>query len=164
MAISTSNTTPKDVKIDFDTTLLEGDFAIDPDTQDFKTETGIKTAVVISLFTDRRAEDDDILPDINSDDKRGWWGDLILPAADDDRIGSRLWLLNREKTTPDVLIRAKNYVVEALQWMLDDKIVKKINVETERQGIAGNDRLAIGIEIFTIQGSIYKLEIPGDIY
>lgn len=47
-------------------------------------------AVVISLFTWRRAQ-----PDDNADQPNGWWGDT-WPAVQNDRYGSRLWLLQRQ--------------------------------------------------------------------
>ncbi|MBC1112574.1 phage GP46 family protein, partial [Escherichia coli] len=50
-------------------------------------------SVVISLFTWRRAE-----PDDNADVPMGWWGDT-WPAVQNDRYGSRLWLLQRSKLT-----------------------------------------------------------------
>ena len=64
------------------------------------TEEGLRTAVLISLMTDRRARLDDALP---SDDgnRRGWWGDVA--AEGNDRIGSRLWLLSRAKATTETL-------------------------------------------------------------
>ncbi len=49
-------------------------------------------AVVISLFTWRRAE-----PDDNADVPMGWWGDT-WPAVQNDRYGSRLWLLPAQQT------------------------------------------------------------------
>jgi phage gp46-like protein len=55
----------------------------------------LESAVLISLFTDRRAEASDVVPD-GSNDRRGWWGDsgsLYL-------IGSRLWLLRRAVWSP----------------------------------------------------------------
>lgn len=33
----------------------------------------LQTAMIISLFTDRVARDDD---DIDGEDRRGWWGDM----------------------------------------------------------------------------------------
>lgn len=152
-------TTPKDIRVSFDTSLLQGDFLFDSDLQDLESESGIESAVIVSLFTDRRAEDDDILPDPQSTDRRGWWGDLTADITG-DQIGSRLWLLSREKTLESVLIRAKEYAEESLQWMLDDNIVEKIEVETQRQGIPGNDVLALGIKIYTFSGSIYTVSIP----
>ncbi len=92
--------------------LVNGDLAHDHD---------IKTAVIISLFTDRRAADDDRLPFPDSS-KRGWWADALLTR----RIGSRLWLLFREKQTQDVVNRCNEYGKEALQWLVDDGIAKTV--------------------------------------
>jgi phage gp46-like protein len=86
----------------------------------------LQTAVLISLFTDRIAAASDVIPD-GTDDLRGWIGDL----GADYPIGSRLWLLDRKKQTDDVLQTAKDYCVEALQWMLDDGVVAKFDVTTE---------------------------------
>lgn len=100
-------------------------------------ETGLKSAVIISLFSDRRANPDDALPDPAAADRRGWWGDNF--AAQGDQIGSRLWLLSREKQLSSVLLRAKEYCKEALQWLIDDGIAKSIDVRPEivRDGVLG---------------------------
>lgn len=81
------------------------------------------TAAYISLFTDRVANVDDVIPD-GSGDPRGWWGD----AGETYPIGSRLWLLSREKQRTVVLQDAQAYVAEALQWMLDDGVVASFDV------------------------------------
>ena len=47
----------------------------------------------------------------------------------------------------------KQDINDALQWMIDDKIVQKINVNLERQGIPGNDRLAFVVEILKRDGN-----------
>lgn len=104
---------------------------------------GIESAVVISLFTDARAgDDDDVLPD-GSDQRRGWWGDTYA-AQSGDRIGSRLWLLAREKQVPEVLERAREYAAEALQWLIDDGIARAVNVQAE---VVRNGVLGLSIEI-----------------
>ena len=97
---------------------------------------GLETAVIISLFTDRRAEGDDELP--AGDDRRGWWGDA-LAEVEGDRIGSRLWLLSREKQLPSVVARAREYALEALQWLLEDGVASTVDVTAEivRQGVLG---------------------------
>ena len=59
-------------------------------------------AVVISLFTWRRAE-----PDDNADVPMGWWGDT-WPAVQNDRYGSRLWLLQRSKLTNQLVQTVSN--------------------------------------------------------
>lgn len=85
----------------------------------------LETAVFISLFTDRLANADDVLPD-TTNDRRGWWGDL----GEDMPIGSRLWLLSRSKLTADIPGKAKNYVTEALQWLTQDKVAAAVNITT----------------------------------
>ena len=83
------------------------------------------TAVAISLFTDREATTDDVIPD-GSGDPRGWWADGL-----EVKIGSRIWLLARSKRTQQVLLRAQDYAREALQWMIDDGVVAQFGVITE---------------------------------
>ena len=143
---------PKDVRISWDLGLMEGDFIFDEVTQDLEYDEGLETAVIISLFTDRRANFDDILPDSSNRDFRGWWGDLASPLIEGDQIGSRLWLLEREKTLKTVLVRAKQYAEEALQWMIEDRIATKIEVDVERQGIEGQDVLALQVRIRQAEG------------
>ena len=90
---------------------------------------GLETAVILSLFTDARAKDDDTLP-IGQTDRRGWWADTVLPDSLGryDQYGSRLWLLHREKQMPEVLRRAKDYAQEGLAWLLEDKVARKVDV------------------------------------
>lgn len=103
---------------------------------------GLETAVILSLFTDRQADADDELPD-GGNDRRGWWGD-VFPAAPGDKIGSRLWLLSREKQSSTALNKAREYALEALQWLVDDGVASRIEVDAQviRPGMLG---LAIAI-------------------
>lgn len=87
---------------------------------DLLVDDGLQTSIELSLFTDRRALDTDVLPG-NSTDRRGFWGGAI---------GSRLWLLQRSKQTLDVLALAKQYALEALQWLLDDQVAATVDVTT----------------------------------
>ncbi|WP_205182643.1 phage GP46 family protein [Burkholderia sp. LMG 13014] len=86
----------------------------------------LASAVLISLFTDRLAHSDDAIPD-GSGDPRGWWGDVGEAAP----IGSRLWLLDRSKQTQEVLNNARDYILEALQWLMDDGVVASIDAQTQ---------------------------------
>tara|TARA_R110000868_G_scaffold31325_2_gene114803 strand:- start:4174 stop:4662 length:489 start_codon:yes stop_codon:yes gene_type:complete len=113
------------------------------DTGALLADAGLQTAVIISLFTDRRAEPDDTLP-AEASDKRGWWGDAIAVqvngrTVEDDRIGSRLWLLSREKQLASVVERARQYCKEALAWLIEDGICERIDVTAEivRTGVLG---------------------------
>ena len=100
---------------------------------DIELDDGIETAVILSLFTDRRAEADD-LP-AGATDRRGSWGD----ALDGIERGSHLWLLEREKETPDVPVRAEAFARQALAWMVDDGILAAVAVMAEwvRDGFLG---------------------------
>ena len=93
----------------------------------------LETAILISLFSDRLAADNDELPD-SSGDRRGWWAD-----AADFKIGSRLWLLSRAKQTDETLQRAYDFVAESLQWLIDDGVVLSFDIEVSwvRAGFLG---------------------------
>lgn len=121
----------EDIKILWNEDLNEGDIKFNAG--DLVREAGLRTAVMMSLFTNRRAEVDDVLPDSLSNDRRGWWGDQINLDYQDDKIGSRLWLLERSKTTEQTLADAKFYMEEALQWMIDDEVAQAVDVIVERQ-------------------------------
>lgn len=97
---------------------------------DLASELGLETAVMLSLFLDRRAADDDVPPSGDPQDRRGWWGDEFLPNRG-DRIGSRLWLLDRSKLTQETALSAREYAIEALAWMLEDQVVDGVDVVTE---------------------------------
>lgn len=104
---------------------VQADSAIDLVVQanDLLVDGGLSTSVILSLFTDRQVDLDEI--PFGETSRRGWWGDLFtdLPG---DLIGSRLWLLKREKRTVETLSRAEEYALEALQWMLDDGVADLI--------------------------------------
>jgi len=110
---------------------------------DLATDNGLETAVIVSLFTDRRADDDDALP--SGTDRRGWWADAYVLSrfGAPEPIGSRLWLLSREKTLAQALTKAQEYAAEALMWLVDDGAAAGVQVAAEQQG----DRLAIGVTI-----------------
>lgn len=125
-----------DIGLTWDTVNQSGaDFSLTAN--DLATDDGLETAVLLSLFTDRRADPGDVLPD-SEKDRRGWWGD-VFPNVPGDRIGSRLWLLDRAKTTPDTPILVVAHVKEALQWLIEDKVCDRIDVESEivRSGFVG---------------------------
>lgn len=101
-----------------------GYFYLHLDGADLAEEAGLRTAVILSLFTDRLALPTDVIPD-GTNDRRGHWSDSYLPERG-DLEGSRLWLLDREKVVPEVLRRAEDYTREALAWMAKDGVVKQV--------------------------------------
>ncbi len=118
-----------DLFLDFTRTDDVFNIALATENGDIKTDDGLKSAVLYSLFTDRLANTDDAIPD-GSANRRGHWGDAFLPD-DNDSEGSRLWLLAREKQTTQTLNRAIEYAEEALQWLIDDLIASAVTVTAE---------------------------------
>lgn len=129
-----------DVALRYDADLGICDIALDGGL--IATDDGLRTAVLISLFTDARARDDDPLPQPGSD-RRGWWGDAE-PRVAGDETGSRLWLLEREKIVPGVLARAREYAEAALAWLIEERIASAVEVEVEA---IRPQTLAIGVTI-----------------
>ena len=153
-----------DIKIRWDTNLMYGDFVFSTVTNDLETDDGLATAVLISWFTDQRADDEDEIPNANNDqefiDKRGWWGDLINPVVEGDEIGSKLWLLDRSKTTQENLTFAEDYGTSALQWMIEDGVIKDLTVTAERLKYNNDYILALSAEI--IKADNNKLNLTFD--
>lgn len=152
-----------------DIALFWAEFGADIRSQngDILPEGELTTAVILSLFCDARAREDDVIPD-GTKNVRGWWADTVAPlpttginlredTLSGDRLGSRLWLLHREKQLPEVLRRAKDYAEEALQWLITDGEARAVKVTPSiiRQGWLGLD-----IEITLPDGQRETLTLP----
>ncbi len=91
-----------------------------------QTEEGLETAIIISLFSNRRATEQELrLAGLESDHLGGWWGDSF-PEIDGDVLGSKLWLLERGKRQQATLDDAERYADEALVWLVDDKVAETV--------------------------------------
>lgn len=116
------------------------------------TDDGLETAVILSLFTDARAADDDTLP-LGQSDRRGWWGDAYPPVAG-DRIGSRLWLLRASKQLQASLTAAKEYAEQALAWLVTDGAARRVEVETF---VARDEVMGMIVRIYRPDGSVVPI-------
>lgn len=141
-----------DALLFFDPETLSGDVRIK--LGDLERETTLRTAVLLSLFSDRRATSDE-LARFGDDDPRGWWADEFAPV-ENDQIGSKLWLLAREKVLPETRARARTYAQEALRWMVEDGVAATLDVEVawldELDARAPRGFLALGIDITKPKG------------
>ena len=108
--------------------------------RDLQGDNGLETCVLLSLFTDRRVDDEKLLPD-ESGYKGGWWGNQF----NDFEIGSRLWLLRRSKKEDETLTLARQYCLEALQWMIDEVIAQTVDVTTS---FIDDETMSIEIQIY----------------
>ena len=114
----------------------------------------LTTAVLISLFTDRRAAPSDVIPD-GTTNRRGWWADIDT-SGNLDEWGSRLWLLDRSKSpTQQVLNDAITYCNEALAWMVTDGVAASVNVTAQWNAV---NFLAIQVIINKIDGTTVSLQ------
>jgi phage gp46-like protein len=75
----------------------------------------LQTAVIRSLFTDKRAPADAALP-YPSADLRGCWSDSYMGY----QIGSLIWLLERAVITnrTTLLLQVQTYATDALAWII----------------------------------------------
>ncbi len=99
----------------------------------------LQSAVVIALGTDALAGASDPLPNLDDDDRRGWWGDLDAAELWDAwPVGSKLWLLRRAKITSALagdggtVFRAQSYARAALDPFVARRIVSSADVGAER--------------------------------
>jgi phage gp46-like protein len=100
------------------------------------------TAMLISIFSDRRAAPDDELPagvsEIGApatwDERRGWVGDALDRAG--RRVGSRLWLLSRAHDDEETRALGESYVDECLSWSADEYgVTPEVDVAWARTGV-----------------------------
>lgn len=117
------------IKMTFDNNTGSADLVFDNGIQ---TGEELETAILLSLFTYRRAEEDDTVPDTVN--RLGFWGDSY-PDVPGDKTGSRVWLLAGQNTTPENMDLANNLVAEALQWLIDDGVAESVEPVVTKVGL-----------------------------
>jgi len=136
------------------------DWLLKPDNTLDETEE-LVNVVKVALLTHALVEPDDILPDPDSTDRRGWWGDMDAETIWDGwPIGAKIWLLSRAKITPaearegSTLVRAEEYCRIALQPMIDRRMCRSIEVEATRGTI---ERINVSVRIY--RGPLPQIEL-----
>ena len=121
----------------------------------------LATAVIVALGTDRLAEPGDIMPDPDETDRRGWWGDYQAQEVWDGwPIGSRLWLLQRDKIEGPgsrrgaTTVRVEQYIRESIQPFIDRRIGSSFEVEATRV-----DRQRIDALVRIYRGNVVEIEL-----
>jgi phage gp46-like protein len=102
----------------------------------------LQAAVFVALLSDAIAAPSDVLPNPNSDDLRGWWGDLDAAEIWGGwTLGSKLWLLTRTSIVDQnakagaTITRVQQYLAAALQPFVDNKICSKFTVTARQTNI-----------------------------
>jgi phage gp46-like protein len=108
---------------------------------DINSDDSLKTTIILCVFTDKRHEGE-----------RGCWTD----SFEDEEIGSKLWLIDREKKMADVPLRANEYVKDSLQWLIRDGVIKSVKVDSF---IDDQNLLQIPIWITKPNGSTSKFDL-----
>ena len=114
----------------------------------------LATAIVVALGTNGLASVDDRLPDPDSSDRMGWWGDFDADVIHNAwPIGSKIWLESRsaieasESKWGATQARVTNAVRDSLQPFIDHKIASLfeiISVRVDKQRIDVRARLFRG--------------------
>lgn len=105
-----------------------------------KRDDGLETAVLLSLFTDRRVAQSEV-PD-GDESKRGWWGDLVSDIPG-DQIGSKLWILERSKLLNATAQATQTRAEQALAWMIEDGVAESVGVVVTIDGQVMNIKVSI---------------------
>jgi phage gp46-like protein len=123
----------------------------------------LATAVCIALGTNALADEEDPLPDPDSTDRMGWWGDMDAAEIWGGwPIGSKLWLLRRDKIEgPNAqrgatVARVKAYITQAIQPFVDKRIASRFDVEATRS-TARDDRIDAIVVIY--RGPLPSIEL-----
>ncbi len=103
---------------------------------DIKTENFFDTSILMSIFCERRASENEMPV---SHYRRGWIGNESTPSFE---IGSKVWLFEQARLTRDTLNGINSVIKEGLQWMIEDGIALEISVSSEL-----NENNSIGINI-----------------
>lgn len=134
-------------------------FITDAGTLDDREE--LATAGRVALGTDALAGELDTLPDPDSTDRRGWWGDQDADTIWNGwPIGCKNWLLTRAKISDTVsfegstLSRAKNYTIEALQPFLTQGIASQMSAQATL-----TDQQTIQVDAKVYRGPISEINL-----
>jgi len=101
----------------YDISFVNGDFALTD---------GMETALLMSVFCEKRASASEIpAPEL----RRGWWGNTVY-GFDNYEIGSKLWLLEQARRDNITLGLAKTFTADCFQWLIEDNNAQGINVDS----------------------------------
>lgn len=98
----------------------EGTFDLVVEDGDLKTSAGLESPLVVSLFSDRRAFDDEGIPDPLR--RRGWPGSVIV-GGPNHNFGSGWWFYEQARMTQNTVNGVRAEAEAALEWMADEDII-----------------------------------------
>lgn len=99
------------------------DIAFD-ESGDILTEQAFTTAILMSIFEERRASDSEVSP---SQLRRGWIGNETTP---DFEQGSKFWQFEQARVTGTMLADLGSTIRLSLQWLIDEDYALDVIVQT----------------------------------
>lgn len=134
------------------------DLIVNADSRDLDVTDGLDSALFVSLFSDRRAYEDEIADPML---RRGWIGDLVSRVPG-DRHGSGLWLYEQRRLAPsgavgpaaETAIGLRIEAQASLDWLQEERLVTS---HTAQVSPATADRLArLDVSLAYPDGSVAK--------
>lgn len=107
------------------------------DDGDILTEEFFDTAILMSIFCEKRAAPSEVPV---SHRRRGWIGNESTPGFE---IGSKIWLFHQSRIDRNTLNGINSAADESLQWMIDDNIA----VSVRSSAIFEDDTITLEVEI-----------------
>lgn len=90
---------------------------------DFSTIEGLDTAITMSIYCERRADESEVPESTN---RRGWWGNQFADKFGFE-IGSKLWLYRQTRLTQETIEALRDAAIRGLDWLIDNDIA--INID-----------------------------------
>ena len=113
--------------MDFRLSQDKGYFDIDFESGDFAKTDSLDTAIFMSVFCEKRAEQ------LNDPTQRRGHLTNLFSEVSGYEVGSLLWLYTEQaKNTTQNLSQVESAVNSGLQWMIDDKIISNVKVKASK--------------------------------
>ena len=138
-----------DIALEYNVEKGHFDIEFTDDGFDLKGAVNLRNAVGIMIFSERRTNSDDDVPN-----QAGYPGDA-LDDIDESNLGSKLWQRLRGKSLAKHLPEVEQDIKEALQELIDQGIAKTISVVASYAGTAKH-RLNFQVEIVRQSGENLK--------
>ena len=108
-------------------------------------DNGYSNALLITFGTDARALSNQV---VNSENRRGWWGNEFNKNKFDD-IGSQLWILKTRPINLSNLNEGKSLLVKAYNWLIEQGRASRVKVDgnfiMDNNGLANGYKFDISI-------------------
>lgn len=118
---------PSDIKFVKDE---KGSYDIDFENGDFALTDGLDTAILLSIFAEKRATRSQVEDPLK---RRGHFSNEFA-SVEGYQVGSTQWLFTEQaENSESNTTQLENSIKDGLRWFVDDKICKKINVNANQK-------------------------------